>query len=188
MCTIVCLIGVGQQVFPPKSLFLPSKHGKSSFAALPCVCINILRKMLILLIRSCCKICPLLTIANSTNTQDCYCWQWSNFTMGPNEQNQHFVELRQKVCLHIHAVVLQRGLPSLEGKNELFVGKKRKKRLANSSQTEEYIELYIYSDNSGIYVQLYMYQNCTILIRTRIKVVEYKMTTRGEHFHEGPSL
>ena len=56
--------------------------------------------------------------------------------MGPNGQNQHFAELRQKVCLHIHAVVLLRGLPSLEGKNELFVGKKRKKLLAKSSQTD----------------------------------------------------
>ena len=49
--------------------------------------------------------------------------------MGPYEQNQHFAELRQKVCLYIHAVVLLRGLPSLEGKNKLFEGKKRKERL-----------------------------------------------------------
>ena len=33
--------------------------------------------------------------------------------MVPNEQNQYFAELRQKVCLYTHAVVLQRGLPSL---------------------------------------------------------------------------
>ena len=64
------------------------------------------------------------------------CLQWANFTMGPNEQNQHFAELRQKVYLYIHAVVLQRGLPSLEVKNKLFVGKKRKKWLANSSQSD----------------------------------------------------
>ena len=46
--------------------------------------------------------------------------------MGPIEQNQHFAELRQKVCVHtfIHTLVLLRGLPSLEGKNKLFVGKK----------------------------------------------------------------
>ena len=37
---------------------------------------------------------------------------------------------------HIHAVVILRGLPSFEGKNELFVGKKRKKLLAKSSQTD----------------------------------------------------
>ena len=24
------------------------------------------------------------------------CWQWANSTMGPNGQNQHFAELRQK--------------------------------------------------------------------------------------------
>ena len=39
--------------------------------------------------------------------------------------------------MFIHAVVPQRGLPSLEGKkNELFVGKKWKKQLSNSSQTD----------------------------------------------------
>ena len=32
--------------------------------------------------------------------------------MGPNEQNQHFAELRKKVCLYIHVLVLQRGLSS----------------------------------------------------------------------------
>ena len=36
--------------------------------------------------------------------------------MEPNEQNQHFEELRQKVCLYIHVVVLLRYLPSLDGK------------------------------------------------------------------------
>ena len=46
--------------------------------------------------------------------------------MTPNEQNQHFAELRRKVCLYIHAVVLLRGLPSLNGKNILFVGKEEK--------------------------------------------------------------
>ena len=38
------------------------------------------------------------TIANNTNTRELYCWQWANFTMGPNEQSQHLAELRQKVC------------------------------------------------------------------------------------------
>ena len=64
------------------------------------------------------------------------CWQWANFTMGPNGQNYHFAELRQKVCLYIHAVVLLRGLPSLKGKSELFVGKKMKKLLAKLNQTD----------------------------------------------------
>ena len=56
--------------------------------------------------------------------------------MGHNKQNQHFAELRQKVCLYIHVLVLQRGLPSLEGKLERFVPKKWEKRLPNSSQTD----------------------------------------------------
>ena len=37
------------------------------------------------------------------------------------------VDMKLKVCLYIHSVVLLRGLPSLDGKNKLFVGKKRKK-------------------------------------------------------------
>ena len=53
--------------------------------------------------------------------------------MEPNEQNQHFAELRQNVCFYIHAVVPLRGLPNLDGKNELFVGKKR---LAPPSQRD----------------------------------------------------
>ena len=56
--------------------------------------------------------------------------------MGPNEQNQHFAELRQNVCLYIHVLVRQRGLLSLGGKLEQFVTKKCKKRLPNSSQTD----------------------------------------------------
>ena len=53
------------------------------------------------------------------------CWQWVNFTMGTNVQNQHFSESRQKVCLYIHEVVLRRGLQSLGGKLERFVTKTR---------------------------------------------------------------
>ena len=56
--------------------------------------------------------------------------------MGPNEQNQRFAELRQKVCLYKHVIVLQRGLPSLDGKLERFVTKKWVKRLPNLSQTD----------------------------------------------------
>ena len=36
--------------------------------------------------------------------------------METNEQNVDFVELRQKVSLYKPVVVLQRGLPSLDGK------------------------------------------------------------------------
>ena len=50
--------------------------------------------------------------------------------MGPNEQNQHFAELRQKVSLYIHVVVLQRGVPSLNGKLARFVTKKMEKAVA----------------------------------------------------------
>ena len=101
-----------------------------------------LRKMLILLIRSHCKMCPLPTIQPCVFvlfTRDkharLYCRQCSHFTIGTNEQNQHFVELREKVCLYIHVVVLQRGLPSLDGKLERYGTKKWKKQLPNSSQT-----------------------------------------------------
>ena len=44
--------------------------------------------------------------------------------METNEQNQHFAELRQKVCLYI------RGLPSLGGKLERFVKKKVERAVA----------------------------------------------------------
>ena len=70
--------------------------------------------------------------------------------MGPFGQNEHFAQLSQKVCLYIHAVVLLRGLPSLECKDELFVGKTRKKLLAKSSQTDysgfryQYVQALIY--------------------------------------------
>ena len=48
-----------------------------------------------------------LSVANNTNTQDrIVCWQWTHFTMGPNEQNQHFAELRQKIHLYIHVVAM----------------------------------------------------------------------------------
>ena len=50
--------------------------------------------------------------------------------MVPNEQNQHFAELRRKVCLCIHVVVLLRCLPSLDGKLERFVTKKMEKAVA----------------------------------------------------------
>ena len=56
--------------------------------------------------------------------------------METNEQNQHFAELRRKVCLYIHVVVLQQGLRSLDSKLERFVTKKWKNRLPNSSQTD----------------------------------------------------
>ena len=69
--------------FPTKSSFLPSKLGKPLCST---ACMNILFVsnfcLLILLIRSHGKICPLPTIDNSTNMRDRHCWQWANFTMG----------------------------------------------------------------------------------------------------------
>ena len=57
--------------------------------------------------------------------------------MGPsNWQNQHFAELRQKVCSSMHGVVRHRGLPSLNGKLERFVTKKIKKSGCHSSPTD----------------------------------------------------
>ena len=50
--------------------------------------------------------------------------------MVPNEQNQHFLELRQKVGIYIQKLVLLTGLPSLDGKNEHFVRKKKKKTVS----------------------------------------------------------
>ena len=46
--------------------------------------------------------------------------------MGPNEQNQHFTDVRKKVGIHIQNLVLLRGLPSLDGKHKLFVTKRGK--------------------------------------------------------------
>ena len=93
-----------------------------------------LRKMLILLISFYCKMCTLPTLQSRVfvcceqyKHVRSYCWQWTHFTMGTNEQNQHFAELRQKICLHIYVVVLLTCLPSLEGKLEHFVTKKWQK-------------------------------------------------------------
>ena len=93
-----------------------------------------LRKMLILLISSYCKMCTLPTLRSRVfvcceqyKHARLYCWQWTHFTMGPYGQNQHFAELRQRNCLYIHVVVLLTCLPSLDGKLERFVTKKWQK-------------------------------------------------------------
>ena len=66
-----------------------------------------------------------------------------------NEQNQHFAELRQKVCSYIHAVVLLRGLPSLEGKNKLFVGKKEEKAVSQTQVRQTMYYVYIVAIRSN---------------------------------------
>ena len=110
-----------------------------------------LRTMLILLNGFHCKICPLPTI----HISHLYCWQWANQTMGPNERNQHFAVLRQKVCLSIHKVVLLRCLPSLDDKLEGFVAKKWEKRLPNSSQTDYSSSVSKVTSTSHTYKQEY---------------------------------
>ena len=93
--------------------------------------------MLILLIRSHCKMCPLPTIrfhvfvlfATDKHGRS-YCRQCAHFTTGTNEQNQHVAVLRQKVSLYIHVVVPLSGLPNLNGKLERFVTKKVEKAVA----------------------------------------------------------
>ena len=99
--------------------------------------------MLILLIKPHCKICPLPTILSrvfvlfaTDKLARSYCRQCAHFKTGTNEQNQYFAVMRQKVSLCIHVVVLQSGLPSLDGKLEHFVTKIWKKRLPNLSQTD----------------------------------------------------
>ena len=102
-----------------------------------------LHKMLILLISFYCKMCTLPTLQSRVfvcceqyKHARSFCWQLTHFTMGPNEQNQHFAELRQKVYLYIHIVVLLTCLPSLDGKLECFVTKKWQKWLSNLRQTD----------------------------------------------------
>ena len=115
---------------------LPFKLGKPLWSTTTCLYKHTFCQMLILPIRFHCKIFPLPTIANNCQHARSYCWQMANFTMGPNEQYPHFAEFRQKVCLCIHVVELQRDLPSLDCELERFVSRKSKKQLPNSSQTD----------------------------------------------------
>ena len=55
--------------------------------------------------------------------------------MGPNGQNQYFAELRQKVCLYSVGSAPKR-FAKFGRQKRTFCGKKREKRLANSSQTD----------------------------------------------------
>ena len=120
--------------------------------------------MLILLIRSHCKRCPFPTIQScvfvlfvTDKHARLFCWQYAQFTAGTNEQNQHFAVLRQEVCLYIHVVVLQSGLPSLDGKLERFVTKKWKKRLPNSSQTDYMSMILGFIGNLGLDLNIYIH-------------------------------
>ena len=111
--------------FVTKRSSFPSKLGKYPRSTTTCMykltfCLNIL-----LIIMSPCKICPLPTIPSRESVlfatdkhARLYCRQCAHFTTGTNEQNQHFAVLRLKVSSYIYVVVLQSGLPSLDGKLE----------------------------------------------------------------------
>ena len=113
--------------------------------------------LLILLIRSHCKIFPLPTIQyrmfvlfTIDKHARLYCSQQANFAMGPNEQNQCFVELRQKVCLCKHALVLLRGLTSLDGKLTCFDTKKNGKSGQPSLSQTDYSDVTLRLDSARL--------------------------------------
>ena len=56
-----------------------------------------------------------------------YCLQWAHYTMGPNEQNQHLTELRQKVGIYVHTEVI---VPDFDGKHKLSSNKKDEKTVS----------------------------------------------------------
>ena len=138
---IVCLTRVWQSLFPlfcDKTFEFAIQTWQTSlehyYVYVQTHFLSQLRKMLILLISSYCKMCTLPTLryrvfvcCEQYKHAGSYCWQWTQFTTGTNEQNLLFAELRQKVCQYKHGVVLQRGLPSLNGKLERFVTKKWQK-------------------------------------------------------------
>ena len=141
MTTRVCLTRVCQSLFPlfcDKTFEFAIQTWQTSwehyYAYVQPNFLSQLRKMLILLISSYCKMCTLPTLRSRVfvcceqykHTRS-YCWQWTHFTMVLNEQNQHFAELRRKICLYIHVEVLLTCLPSLDGKLERFVTKKWQK-------------------------------------------------------------
>ena len=68
--------------------------------------------------------------------------------MGPNQQNQHFAELRQKVRLYI--VVLLRCLPNLK-----VLSQKMEKWLPNSSQTNYNMFILDGVHNGDIYTSIF---------------------------------
>ena len=97
-----------------KRLSLPSKLGKPLWSTKYYVFVQTyflsqLRKMLIFLISSYCKMYTSPTLQSHVfvcyqqyKHARLYCWQWTHFTMGSNEKNQHFAELRQKICLYMY--------------------------------------------------------------------------------------
>ena len=127
--TIVCLTRVWQSLLPlfcDKTFEFAIQTRQTSlehyYVYVQTYFLSQLRKMLILIISSYCKMCTLPTpptlrshvfvCCEQYKRARLYYWQWTHFTMGPNEQNQHFAELRQNMCLNIHVVVLLTRLPS----------------------------------------------------------------------------
>ena len=70
--------------------------------------------------------------------------------MGSYKQNQLFAELRLNVCLniHVHVEVLQRGLPSLDGKLERFVTKNWKTVSSQTDYTKNFFNPLILKSSS----------------------------------------
>ena len=90
-----------------------------------------------------------LPIGNNTISRVCFVghsWQLANFTMGSYKQNQLFAELRLNVCLNIHVEVLQRGLPSLDGKR--FVTKNWKTVSSQTDYTKNFFNPLILKSSS----------------------------------------
>ena len=72
--------------------------------------------------------------------------------MGPNGKNQYFAELRQKVCSSIQDLVLQRGLPSLDGELEQFASKKMNKAIAKLESDRLYSNGDFHQTCKGMYM------------------------------------
>ena len=71
-----------------------------------------------------------MPIANNDDLACLYCWQWANFTMGPNEQNQHFAELRQKsMFMHTRGSAPKRSA-KFGRQKRTFCGKKEEKAVS----------------------------------------------------------
>ena len=104
--TIVCLTQVWQSLLPlfcDKTFEFSIQTWQTSledyYVYVQTLFLSQLPKMLILLISSYCKMCTLPTLRSRVfvcceqyKHARLYCWQWTQFTMGPNEQNQHFAE------------------------------------------------------------------------------------------------
>ena len=69
------------------------------------------------------------------NLRDRTCWQWANFTMGPNEQSQHFSELRQ-TSMFIHTRLRAPKMFVKVGcKTRTFCNKKEEKKVSQAWTT-----------------------------------------------------